>query len=62
MFLLGADGGLRTKESGLQAERILTQRVFLFSVMQQGIPVVLLQPAEFKDGKVGMAPFTSRRH
>lgn len=52
MFLLGADGGLRTKENCLQAERILTQRSFLFSVMQQGIPVVLLQPAEFKDGKV----------
>ncbi|KAL8287587.1 hypothetical protein RQP46_003445 [Phenoliferia psychrophenolica] len=62
MFLLGADGGLRTKEEGLQAERILTQRVFLFSVMQQGIPVVLLQPAEFKDGKVVSYLFDRKRN
>ena len=29
MFLLGFDGGLRTKDDGLEAERILSARAFL---------------------------------
>jgi hypothetical protein len=37
MFMLGFDGGLSTKEDGLDAERVLTARVFLFRTMSQGI-------------------------
>lgn len=52
MYLLGYDGGLTTKEDALEAERIIIQRTFLFDVTRQGIPLVLLQPAVFKDSKV----------
>ncbi|KAM0753759.1 P-loop containing nucleoside triphosphate hydrolase protein [Meredithblackwellia eburnea MCA 4105] len=62
MFLLGADGGLQSEQDNLQAERILLQRAFLFHVMQQGVPVVLLQPADFKDGKIISYLYDRRRN
>lgn len=54
--MMSFDGGLRTKDGdALQAERILLARVTLFTVMTQGTAVVLLQTADFKDGKVRFA-------
>lgn len=54
MFLMGYDGGLPKKAGDeLEAARILIQRTFLTTATSEGIPVVLLQPVEFKDSKVG---------
>lgn len=54
MFILTHDGGLVSKASATsyQVERILVQRTFLFSAMSQGVAVVLLNQADFKDDKV----------
>lgn len=55
MFILTNDGGLVSPSSQDQendAARILVQRHFLFENMKSGIAVVLLQSADFKDGKV----------
>lgn len=52
MFLMGYDGGLANELGESQEERIICQRVFLFGMLQVGLPVALLQATEFKDGKV----------
>jgi hypothetical protein len=57
MFLLGHDGGLPTKGGELVAERILVQRTFLFDTTGQGIPLILLQSAEYRDSKVSTYAF-----
>ena len=53
MFMLTHDGGLPTNSGdSLQTERILVQRIGIFDTMVQAIAIVLLQTADFKDGKV----------
>ncbi|TPX36142.1 hypothetical protein SmJEL517_g01613 [Synchytrium microbalum] len=46
MFYLGSDGFTGT---ALSTEKNLVAKVFLFQIMAQGMPVVLLKPIEFKD-------------
>ena len=53
MFMLTHDGGLPTEGADfLQVERVLLRRTTVLGVMSQAIAVVLLQTADFKDGKV----------
>ncbi|GAA5895565.1 uncharacterized protein JCM6883_001549 [Sporobolomyces salmoneus] len=52
MYYLGHDGGLRSKEGELEAERILIQRKHLYDTVHQSLPFVLLQAAEFTDTKI----------
>ena len=55
MFMLTHDGGLPTEGAdALQVERVLLQRATVLRVMSQSIAVVLLQTADFKDGKVSL--------
>lgn len=51
MFFMTNDGGSPSKVI-LETEAILTQRVSIFGMLSQGIPVVLLRGAEFRDSKV----------
>lgn len=52
MYVLGHDGGIKTKEGELEAERILLQRQNLYDTVHQSLPYVLLQAAELTDTKV----------
>jgi hypothetical protein len=63
MFIVSDDGGLVSSLGGYQSERILAQRNFLFSAMNQGVAVVLLSQADFKDDKVRRLAYVERiRH
>lgn len=62
MYVLGHDGGIKTKEGELEAERILLQRHNLYDTVHQSLPYVLLQAAELTDTKVRLCPSTPRRH
>ena len=55
MFLMTNDGGVCEPEpttTTLQAERILSQRIFILSMICMGIGVALLKGAEYRDSKV----------
>ncbi|GAA5999548.1 uncharacterized protein JCM10292_004219 [Rhodotorula paludigena] len=52
MYVLGHDGGLKTKDNVLQSERILLQRQALYDTVHQSLPYVLLQAAELTDTKI----------
>ncbi|KDE02846.1 hypothetical protein MVLG_06636 [Microbotryum lychnidis-dioicae p1A1 Lamole] len=53
MFMLSYDGGLvRQPLAPLEYERILIQRSFIYTVIQQQIPVFQLQTALFQDSKI----------
>lgn len=58
MFVMTDDGGIAGSSStAAVTERILLQRVFLYSLHSQGVSVTLLRGAEYRDSKVGMAFF-----
>ena len=53
MFVMTSDGGIVEDSSPAPAaERILLQRVFLYSLLAQGVSVTLLRGAEYRDSKV----------
>ncbi|PCH35165.1 hypothetical protein WOLCODRAFT_91452 [Wolfiporia cocos MD-104 SS10] len=53
MFVMTNDGGVIADDNGpLAAERILTQRVFLFDLLSHGISVSLLRGAECRNSKI----------
>jgi hypothetical protein len=56
MFVLANDGGVANSGS-FHNERALLQRMFLFQLIDQGMPIGLLNNAEFRDSKVGVAAF-----
>lgn len=56
MFVMTDDGGIAGGASTVAAtERILLQRVFLYSLHSQGVSVTLLRGAEYRDSKVRTA-------
>ncbi|KZT04532.1 P-loop containing nucleoside triphosphate hydrolase protein [Laetiporus sulphureus 93-53] len=58
MFIMTNDGGMLDANSPrLAAERILTQRTFIFDVLAQGVSVSLLHGAEYRDSKAGIMTF-----
>ena len=53
MFVMTNDGGVPSDESSTAvAERILLQRVFLYTLLAQGVSVSILNGAEYRDSKV----------
>ena len=60
MFVMTSDGGvLKDNPSSASSERILLQRVFLFSLLSQGVSVTLLKGAEYRDSKVHTSRYAS---
>jgi hypothetical protein len=53
MFIMTNDGGSGSRGT-LETQAILMQRVFLFDMMSQAIPVALFRGAEFHDSKVSI--------
>ncbi|KAJ7084759.1 hypothetical protein C8R43DRAFT_1115430 [Mycena crocata] len=51
MFVLANDGGVTSQDS-FHAERTLLQRMFLFQLINGGVPIALLNGAEFRDSKI----------
>ncbi|EJF61300.1 P-loop containing nucleoside triphosphate hydrolase protein [Dichomitus squalens LYAD-421 SS1] len=53
MFVMTSDGGIVDDSSPIAAaERILLQRVFLYSLLAQGVSVTTLRGAEYRDSKI----------
>jgi len=53
MFLMTNDGGVCQPEpTTLQAERILSQRIFILDMICTGTGIALLKGAEYRDSKV----------
>ncbi|KAI0638272.1 P-loop containing nucleoside triphosphate hydrolase protein [Trametes polyzona] len=53
MFVMTNDGGvIDNSSSPAQAERVLLQRVFLYSLLAQGVSITLLKGAEYRDSKI----------
>lgn len=52
MFVMANDGGVLEEGNHVAAHYILTQRIFLFHLLSQGIAVTMLAGAEFRDSKV----------
>ncbi|EJF64914.1 P-loop containing nucleoside triphosphate hydrolase protein [Dichomitus squalens LYAD-421 SS1] len=53
MFVMTSDGGTVMDSSPIAAaERILLQRVFLYSLLTQGVSVAMLRGAEYRDSKI----------
>lgn len=56
MFIMTNDGGVcqleSTVERALQAERILSQRIFFLNMICMGTGITLLKGAEYRDSKV----------
>ncbi len=53
MFVMTNDGGVvEEPTSETAAARILLQRVFLYSLLAQGVSVTILHGAEYRDSKV----------
>lgn len=52
MFVMTNDGGVvEGVASKAHAERILLQRVFIYTLLAQGISITLLKGAEYRDSK-----------
>ena len=56
MFIMTNDGGVfqqePTVERTLQAERILSQRIFVLNMISTGTGITLLKGAEYRDSRV----------
>jgi len=53
MFLMTNDGGAAEANiDEAKASRILVQRIFLMTVISKGLPVALLNGAEYRGSKV----------
>lgn len=56
MFVMTNDGGVfqleATVETALQAERILSQRIFILNLICSGTGITLLKGAEYRDSRV----------
>ena len=56
MFIMTNDGGVfqlgPTVERTLQAERILSQRIFILNMICSGTGITLLKGAEYRDSRV----------
>ncbi|KAI0750894.1 P-loop containing nucleoside triphosphate hydrolase protein [Daedaleopsis nitida] len=53
MFVMTGDGGIVSASSSKSAaERVLLQRVFIYSLLSQGTSVTLLQGAQYRDSKI----------
>jgi len=53
MFLMTNDGGAAEADiDEAKASRILVQRIFLMTVISKGLPVALLNGAEYRGSKV----------
>ncbi|OSD04333.1 P-loop containing nucleoside triphosphate hydrolase protein [Trametes coccinea BRFM310] len=53
MFVMTNDGGVVDESSSTaHAERVLLQRVFIYSLLTQGVSVTLLKGAEYRDSKI----------
>ena len=53
MFVMTIDGGILDEASSDSiSESVLLQRVFLYSLLAQGVSVTLLRGAEYRDSKV----------
>ena len=56
MFVMTTDGGVLDDDSpDSTAEYVLLQRVFLYSLLSQGISVTLLRGAQYRDSKVRLS-------
>ncbi|CDO68719.1 hypothetical protein BN946_scf184652.g46 [Trametes cinnabarina] len=53
MFVMTNDGGVVEESSSTaHAERVLLQRIFIYSLLTQGVSVTLLKGAEYRDSKI----------
>ncbi|KAI0375726.1 P-loop containing nucleoside triphosphate hydrolase protein [Pilatotrama ljubarskyi] len=53
MFVMTNDGGVvEESSSSAHAERVLLQRVFVYTLLSQGVSVTLLKGAEYRDSKI----------
>ncbi|KAH9846953.1 P-loop containing nucleoside triphosphate hydrolase protein [Lenzites betulinus] len=61
MFVLTNDGGaMEGRTSNAYAERVLLQRVFIYTVLTQGVSVTLLKGAEYRDSKISSFVYEQR--
>ncbi len=60
MFVMFNDGGVLEKEPRpYTPERLLLQRLPMFQLITQGLPLALLRGAEFRDSKVSLYHISS---
>ncbi|KAI9000928.1 P-loop containing nucleoside triphosphate hydrolase protein [Trametes punicea] len=53
MFVMTDDGGVVDESSSItHAERVLLQRVFMYSLLSQGVSIATLKGAEYRDSKI----------
>ena len=53
MFVMTNDGGVvQSTSAKAAAERVLLQRVFVYSLLSQGVSVTLLHGAQYRDSRV----------
>jgi len=57
MFIMTNDGGVESTAGAytVQTAILLCQRIFLLKIHAHGIPLALLEGAEYRDSKVGFS-------